>query len=119
MKILPGIRVSLTMHGLPDGQVEVLCVAAAGREAAARQAAIDALRRLPALAELGDAELADIIGTVRAQTTARERLLSRNVVPDSLTAVRVCREFLDARMDAAPASPTGPAATGPREDDLF
>jgi propanediol dehydratase small subunit len=116
MKIIPGIRVSLTMAGLTDGQVEVLCVAAAGRETAAREAAITALRRLPELAELPDEVLVDVIGIVRAQQTARERLLSRNVVPDSRTAVRVCREFLDARMDAAQVAP---ASTGPREDDLF
>lgn len=117
MKIVAGIRVSLTMHGLPDGQVEVLCTAAAGRETAARQAAVDALRRRrPELAEMPDDVLGDVVDIVQAQPRARERLLSRNVVPDSRTAVRVCREFLDARMDAAPVVQ---ATAGPREDDLF
>jgi hypothetical protein len=116
MKIAPGLRVSLVMHGLPDGAVEVLCTAAAGRETAARQAAITALRRLPALASMTDEQLVEVVGTVRAQQQSRERLLSRNVVPDTYTAVRVCREFLDARMDAATPAPVGPR---PREDDLF
>ncbi len=30
MKFTPGIRLSLTLHGLPTGQVELLCTAAAG-----------------------------------------------------------------------------------------
>ena len=115
MKIVPGVRVSLTMHGLPDGQVEVLCVAAAGREGAAHRSAIEALRRRPEMAALSDALLSDIVGIVRAQPGARERLLSRNVVADTVTAVRACRDFLDARMDAAAV----PAATGPQPEDLF